>query len=451
MNFKYFRLKIVIRVLMISLFMFIFIYSSYQDKWYVTTSVALLVALVLVIELIHFIETINRELGKFMLSIKHKDFTNNYSVSQSKKGSFSELKQAFNEIINEFQHVRIEKELHYQYLQTVFEHAKSAIICFEIDGEIQLINEAAKEFLNVRNLSNIKNIKNINKELFSSIQNCQPESEEVIKIIIDGNIAQFSLQCSVFKLQDTTYKMISLHDIQQALEEQEMESWKKLIRILNHEIMNSVTPISSLSAALNKMLLTKDGQKKTLKHLSNTDANDLVESLETIESRSKGLLKFITTYKQLSKLPKPSISEVNINGLIKHITTLMKPEFKKNQIVVTAPDNNIEIILKIDHEMIEQVLINLILNAMEAVKNIEIKSIEIKCFRSNNQTFVQVSDNGPGIEFEILENIFIPFFTTKKNGSGIGLSLSRQIMKLHKGNILVQTKIGQGSRFILKF
>lgn len=230
-----------------------------------------------------------------------------------------------------------------------------------------------------------------------------------------------------------------------------MESWKKLIRILNHEIMNSVTPISSLSSAMNKMLRNEDGEKKALNSINADDADDLFDSIETIESRSKGLLKFVTAYKQLSKLPKPTFAEVNINGLIKHITTLLKPEFKKHQIKVSLPSLEKDLILKIDHEMIEQVLINLILNSIQAIKDNTNKRIEIEAYSYKNNSFVRVTDNGPGIEAEVLDNIFIPFFTTKKNGSGIGLSLSRQIMRLHKGNIQVHTEVGKGSSFLLKF
>lgn len=451
MSFKYFRLKIVLRVLFIGLMMLIVIYSFNQDKWYVTSAVATLVTLILLVELIYFTEAIKRELSKFLLSIKHKDFTSSYPTVSSKKDSFPELKQAFTEIKQDFQEIRIEKELHYQYLQTVFEHAKSAIICFEPDGGIQLINEAAKQLLEVKKLQSINEIESINAELHQLILNSKPEHEDLVKVTLNQKLYHLNLQSSIFKLQDRTYKLISLHNIQNALEEQEMESWKKLIRILNHEIMNSVTPISSLSSALNKMLKNKDGEKKALNLIDADDANDLYESIETIESRSKGLLKFVTTYKQLSKLPKPSFAEVNINGLIKHITTLLKPEFKKQQIEVLIPNIEKELILMIDHEMIEQVLINLILNAMQAIKDNGNKIIEIEAYTSNNNTIVRVLDNGPGIEAEVLDNIFIPFYTTKKNGSGIGLSLSRQIMRLHKGTISVQSKLGEGSIFFMNF
>ena len=366
MTFKYFRFKLIIRVIITAIFMFIFIYSINQEKWYVTSSVALLICILLIGELIYFVETTNRELGKFLLSIKYKDFTNIYTVKGKNKGSFPELKQAFNEIVHEFQNVRIEKELHYQYLQTIFSHTKTAMVCYENNGNIQLINEAAKKLLNVKQIEKIEQLERLVPPIYAAIKNITPDSENIIKTNIQNNIAHLSLQCTIFKLMDKTYKMVSIHDIKNALEEQELDSWKKLIRVLNHEIMNSVTPISSLSSALNKMLTDENGNKKDLSAIPTDDASDLLNSLETIENRSKGLLNFVTTYKKITKLPKPKLSTVNIAGLIKHVTTLLKPELEKRNIELKIRINESQEI-NADHEMIEQVIINLLLNSIDVL------------------------------------------------------------------------------------
>lgn len=451
MIFKNFRLKIVFRVVAIGIMMSFFVFSVNQEKWYVTSGVSLIAIFILLIELIYFVESTNREIGKFMLAIKHKDFSSRYSGSASKKTSFSELKNALSQITDEFQNVRIEKELHYQYLLTVFAHAKSAIICYSKDGKIELINEACKKLLGLKKLTTIEEIQSINEPLYLAIKNIRGDTEELLKISINHQIVPLNMQCSVFKLKGVIYKMISLHNMGEMLDNQEIDSWKKLIRILNHEIMNSVTPISSLSEAINKMFKSDDGQRKRMKEISDSEAEDIYESLETIESRSKGLLKFVTTYKQLSKLPKPRIDSININGLINHLVTLMKPELQKHDIVIQTPNNSDELMVEIDSEMIEQVLINLLLNAIEAVQNNDRKIITINASKSGYNTLIKFTDNGPGIKEEVLDQIFIPFFTTKKEGSGIGLSLSRQIMQLHKGSISVQSKLNEGTTFILKF
>ena len=451
MIFKNFRLKIVFRVIIIGVVISLFIFALNQEKWYVTSGVSLAIIIILVIELIYFVESTNREIGKFMLAIKHKDFSSRYSESGSKNTSFSELKKALGQITDEFQNVRIEKELHYQYLLTVFAHAKSAIICYSEDGKIELINEATKKFLGLKKLSTIEEIQTINKPLYLAIKNIGGDTEEMIKISINHQMVPLNLQCSIFKLKGITYKMISLHLIGEILDNQEIDSWKKLIRILNHEIMNSVTPISSLSEAINKILKQNDGSRKRMNEISDSEAEDIYDSLETIENRSKGLIKFVTTYKQLSKLPKPRLDSINIIGLINHLVTLMKPELLKQNIIVQTVNHSEELIVNIDSEMIEQVLINLLLNAIEAIQNNNKKLIKISTAKTSLNTSVSIYDNGPGIEDEILDQIFVPFFTTKKEGSGIGLSLSRQIMQLHKGSISVQSKLNEGTTFILKF
>ncbi|PKP34861.1 MAG: hypothetical protein CVU00_05145 [Bacteroidetes bacterium HGW-Bacteroidetes-17] len=451
MIFKNFRLKIIFRVIILGIMIFLFILSINQEKWYVTSAVSFSLIIILLIELIYFIESTNREIGKFLLAIKHKDFSSTYADSVQGSTSFSELKQALHEITREFQNVRIEKELHYQYLLTVFEHSKSAIICYSETGHIELVNQSTKTLLKLNKLTTIEEIKHIDENLFIAIKGIRGDSEEIIKVNIDNRLIPLNLQCSVFKLKDVIYKMVSLHNLGEVLDNQEIESWQKLIRILNHEIMNSVTPISSLSEAVNKMLSTKDGKRRPIKTISDAEADDIYDSLETIESRSKGLLKFVTTYKQLSKLPKPRLAEVNINGLINHIATLMKPELQKQKINIQIPNITQEAFVNIDSEMIEQVLINLLLNAIEAIKNNDTKRIEFNTSKTGNSVFVSVSDNGCGIKSEVLDQIFIPFFTTKKEGSGIGLSLSRQIMLMHKGSISVQSKVGSGTTFILKF
>ena len=451
MIFNSFRIRVILRIIFLAILMFAFLFAIRQDKWYVTSSVLIILVIVCLFELLHFVETTSRELGKFILSIKYNDFTNRWSNPKNSKASFNELRQAFNEIIVEFQNVRIQKEVQYQYLQMVFEHTKTAILCYEPNGNIHLINTACKRLLELKKIIKLSDIESAGAELYNSILEIKPDTEELVKIRINKNILQLSLQCSVFKLQDKVYKMVSLHDIKNALDEQELDSWKKLIRVLNHEIMNSVTPISSLSTALNKMLINEKGEKIDFCELNPDDESDMFESLKTIENRSKGLLKFVTTYKQLTRLPEPKFTKVEIKGLLKHISTLMKPEFEKQNIILNIGEISNSLTINIDHEMIEQVFINLILNSIDALKNTTSKIINIELFTENKSTTIEVSDNGSGIEKDVLENIFVPFFTTKKSGSGIGLSLSRQIMRLHKGSISVVSKVGEGTTFVLKF
>lgn len=449
MGFKNFRLKIIMRVLGLAIFLFAFIYSMNQEQWYVTSAVSLLIAIILVIELIHFIENVNRELSKFLMSIKNKDFTASYHEEGIKKSAYADLKRAFQEITHEFQNVRIEKELHYQYLQTVFSHSKTAILCYNDQNEIVLINDACKELLGIHRIQKLSQLERINPKLLHIIESQSLDIEQVHRLTINQQIKHLNIQHSTFKLKEEQYDMLSLHDIRTAMDQQELDSWKKLIRVLNHEIMNSVTPISSLSNALNKMI-NPSGEAIDLAKLDEDDKQDLIDSLETIESRSKGLINFVTNYKKLTKLPKPNFSEINIFGMLNHLHVLMRSRLDEANIQLKISCDK-DLILEADHELIEQVLLNMLLNAIQAINEKEDAKISINAYDENGHIHIDVIDNGCGISDEDLDQIFVPFFTTKRSGSGIGLSLSRQIMQLHKGKIQVHSKIGDGSQFSLVF
>ena len=254
-----------------------------------------------------------------------------------------------------------------------------------------------------------------------------------------------------FKIQENTIKLISLKNITSELNYQELESWQKLIRVLTHEIMNSVTPISSLSNAINETIQENNESRHELAQISDDDFEDIVSSLKTIETRSKGLLRFVSSYKQLTRIPTPDFKLVNLIELLNHCKTLLNQKIKKLNInfSLTAQADSIKSF--VDYDLIEQVVINLLINAIDAVAANINPQIQICVKTTESKTKIIIKDNGKGIKAEDLDKIFIPFYTSKKQGSGIGLSLSRQIMRLHKGNIYVNSAPKKGSEFILEF
>ena len=265
----------------------------------------------------------------------------------------------------------------------------------------------------------------------------------------EGELKNLSLRATEFILKNNHYKIVSIQDIKSELEEKEVESWQKLIRVLTHEIMNSAIPISTLSSVISQMLEDEQGNPLPLSDLEDDISEDVLGGLKTIESRSKGLVKFVDAYKSLTKIDPPKFETVSLKKLVADITKLLKPDLDGRQIELSIEIDKSHKV-KGDSELLAQVLINLLKNAMEALEDMKGKiAIESKIL--GGRTVLALSDNGPGIEPDILENIFVPFFSTKKKGSGIGLSLSRQIMRLHKGSIAVQSKLGVGTTFVLTF
>ncbi len=450
MVYRRFRIHIVIRVLLIGVFMAAFVYAVNQPKWYIASVISALFVLLMIISLIRYVERTNRDLGNFLQSIKNKDFSSIYSVKYNDK-SFAPLHDAMNEVMYEFRNVRIEKEIHYQYLQMIIEHINVALICFDADGDIHLVNQAARDLFNVKRLTRIDTIGKVDKKLLEAVKKSDTKHGSLVKTLINGEMVGLSLKGTVFKVKEKTLKLVSLQNIKTELEEQELESWQKLIRVLTHEIMNSVTPVSSLSTAINEML-NKEGQSiSTLAELDQNDLEDMLEGMKTIEQRSKGLLDFVGTYKNLTRLPKPTFTKVHVLPMLNHLKTLMKPELGKWNINLQIRSSEKDPVIDADHEMIERVLINLIMNAIDAVHRAENPAITIEVTSREHQTLIEVHDNGKGISSEDIDRIFVPFFTTKKQGSGIGLSLARQIMRLHKGSITAKSEPGQFTVFSLRF
>lgn len=252
-------------------------------------------------------------------------------------------------------------------------------------------------------------------------------------------------------MNEIPYKIMLVQDLNQEMEEQEVDAWQKLIRVLTHEIMNSVTPIVSLTEAVNTMLTDKDGERKELEQLDEEDKADLFGSLETIEKRSKGLLRFVNAYKDLTKTPEIVFAQVDIGGLIKQVLSLLNTELERKKIFLDKSGVGVHLMAKGDASWLEQVLINIIRNAIDALENIESPKIEISAFQDGGDNCIIIRDNGEGMDKETLDNIFVPFFTTKKNGTGVGLSLSRQIMKLHRGSLSVASEMGKGTVVTLQW
>jgi len=450
MIFRSFRLKVIIRIALIGAVMGALVYSISQAKWYVATGVSAVLILILLIELFYFIDRSNRDLQNLLLSLKHKDFTQSVATRFSER-SFRELQDMFSEIRNVYRDASIEREVHYQYLQFIINHINVTLICIRSDGTISLFNPAARKMLGVTSPDHFSIIKNISTELYDVIQKLSSGQSELIRLILRGELMHLSVYVTEFKLHDIPHKLVSIQNIKEELEAQELESWQKLIRVLTHEIMNSVTPISSLSAAINEILMEDSGERKPVTTIPADDLDDMYQSLKTIEDRSRGLLKFVSSYKDLTRLPHPVFMNIKLEELFEHICNLMKKEMDQQDITFEVHSEGPELAVYADKDMILQVLINLLVNAKDALERTRNKKIKLAGFRIGEKTFIQVSDNGSGIDQENIDKLFIPFFTTKKKGSGIGLSLAMQIMRLHKGSIYFTTEEGKGTTFTLEF
>lgn len=451
MVYKQFRFLVVLRVLLLSFSIFLFFYLINESKYLVSAVIICFLIIAQLISLIIFVERTNRKLSQFLESIRHSDFASSFSDKGMGK-SFEGLNTEFNEVINEFKKNRAEKEEHSNYLQTVVQHVSIGIIAYKKDGKVDIVNNSLKKLLRINNLRFINDLNTIQKDLPEIFMNLKAGDKTLVKLFIEDELVQLMIYATEFRMRGEDYTLISLQNIHAELEEKEIESWQKLIRVLTHEIMNSITPISSLASTVQEMLIVNLDDKLLLKELDQDDIEGIDSGLRTIQSRSKGLLNFVEIYRNLTRIPKPNFRYFEVSELFERANELMKPKMEKLNINCTSrvfPEN---IKITADPDLMDQVLINLMLNAIHAVSEREDPEIVIVATHNENgRATIEVSDNGSGIKPDILDKIFMPFFTSKKTGSGIGLSLSRQIMSLHKGSISVKSKPNVGTTFTLTF
>jgi len=451
MVYKNFRLVCILRVLFLGATFYLFFYLINRTILYAMMFITGVIIIYEIYSLIHYVERTNRDLTRFLDAIKYEDFSQTF-IGAGFGSSFNNLKTAFNAVLTKFQDTRAEKEEHFRYLQTVVQHVGIGLITFQPNGDVALINNAAKRLLKVVRLKNINELSKFSKKLVDTLLNMKPGERKLVKIQDSNEFLQLAIYSTEFILRENKYTLVSLQNIQSELEEKEMEAWQNLIRVLTHEIMNSVTPISSLASTVKEMLADSSGEKELPKHIDEETIDDVRGAVQTIEKRSKGLLNFVESYRKLTRIPRPNFEIFPVSSLFDRVEQLMKTQIGDNGIHFETSVDPESLELTADAEMVEQVLINLVLNSIDAVKNKHEGKIQlISKMDERGRVIIQVIDNGAGIEEEVMEKIFIPFFTTKEHGSGIGLSLSKQIMRLHRGTITVQSNRGEETVFTLRF
>ena len=449
MVLKKFYINCIIRVLLLSATLCLLAYLLFKTEFIAAALFLCLMAAYQIYMLVRYVTKTNRDLNRFLLSIKHSDFSQSFTNNLQGAG-FDELNAAFSEVSREFQRAKIEKEEHFRFLQTIIDHVGIALVAFDIEGHVVLINNAAKKLLKIPRLGNIKDLGSISPLLAEKLVNISPGDKDLVKLQQDDDLLQLSIYATGFILRQRQLTLVAMQNIQHELEEKEMISWQNLIRVLTHEIMNSITPIASLASTAQGLL--KDNKECEVPESMNEIVDDVRKAVNTIEKRSNGLLTFIENYRKLTRIPKPAFKLVRVKDLFDRVEYLLKDQFEQSAIKFKKRIDPESLTLTADPALIEQVLINLCKNSMEAVNGLVNPKIKLKAGTDGRgNPVIKVSDNGKGIPEEVVEKIFIPFFTTKPQGSGIGLSLSRQIIRLHKASIGVTSKPNEQTVFKLRF
>ncbi len=446
---KHFRVQCTLRILLLAATLLLAVYLFAETTAYAAGVMVAVVALLEIRGLIRLVDKTNRDLARFLRSIRYSDFSQTFTA-EGRGGSYADLGAAFREVMAEFRAARAEKEEHYRYLHTVMQHIGVGLISFKLDGSVELINNAAKRLLRVPRLKNVRALAEMSPELVDTLLSMRSGDKQLVKLVDDDEMFQISLSATEFKMRGDLFKLVSFQNIQSELEEKEIEAWQKLTRVLTHEIMNSITPISSLASTANELLVEYDDtvngrpREETI--------GDVRDAVYTIEKRSNSLLHFVNAYRSLTRIPTPDFQILPVEDLFNNVTGLLRAQMEKGGVALIGEIDPASLTVTADPELVERVLINLVKNAMESVEGSQKAEVRMRgALDGRGRTIIQVIDAGPGIIPEAIDKIFIPFFTTKKEGSGIGLSLSREIMRQHGGTIGVVSHPYDRTVFTLRF
>lgn len=401
----------------------------------------LILNVILAYNLYRYTSTINKKLSRIFDSIQYQDFAITFRADNAKGDSFEELNNSLNAVVKSFNQVRAEREATLHFIQAIIQQINVGILSYNTDGKIELVNQAANKLLSIYKLSHISSIKNQHPEIYHLMTNLPSGESKLLKV----NNSELSLSVKEIILRDRKIRLIALHNIRTELQARELEAWQNLTKVLRHEIMNTVTPIVSLSETM-KDIIEIDLQT-VIDPQQKSGVEDLKNAIHTVINRSKGIMNFVNAYREFTNIPVPNLSEVLVSTLFQNVQALYETRHSQSIRFDIIQDFTI----LADPDQIEQVLINIVKNAIEATEKTQNPMISIKAFMDHQAKTIEVGDNGEGVTPEDAEKIFVPFFTSKPSGTGIGLSLSRQIMQMHGGTLEYLPNKPEGSKFVLIF
>jgi len=438
-------ISIIVRVCLIASTAILMAWLTFDKQIYLFAAFLLLIFIIEVIELVNFLNRTNQKIAFFFDAIRNDDSTLKFPERTGNK-AMNELNASLNNVNELIKKIKFELEEQEQYFKTILEHVSIGIITYNENGNIYLSNSAARNLLNHEHLTHINQIQKVDKKLFQTLKELQPGDRKLISFNEKIGTVQLSLKSTLFKTAQENFQLVTIQDIKNELEIKELESWIKLIRVLTHEIMNTVAPITSLSQTILAYFKNLDGNQPSDKIIANT-----IKGLEVINERGTGLIGFVETYRKLTRLPQPEKKPVNVGQLFENIITLVKHEPLNEKVQISWELEPKDLEIYADKKQVSQVLINLVKNSLEALKNAEDGRVVISGeINKDGRAQIVVTDNGPGITADLMDKIFIPFFTTKESGSGVGLSLSRQIMQMHGGSLTVKS-VPQHTSFSIIF
>jgi two-component system, NtrC family, nitrogen regulation sensor histidine kinase NtrY len=449
MNFNTFNLSYTIRLFILAAITSGTTVVILGNNW-IFFIFGLLLLIISISEFVYYANSLNRKVAFFFDAVKNDDTTLHFPEGK-KNRSLQTLHHSLNSLNQRISEIKIKSENRERFYQEMMRYSASGIMAVDEKGTVEIINNTALQLIGMLQINHLSLLRQKNEELYNTLTSIKPSQTTTLKLLSGNELKLISMKVAVLNFGNKQYRIFSLYDIKAEIEENELDSWQKLIRVITHEIMNSIAPITSLSTTLARFL-TKNGKALAPCEITEKEIANTLQGLEVIEKTSKDLMHFVEDYRKLTKVPTPNFKPIAIDEWLGRIIALNTPKLIEEQIDLKLIHKSNHNHITGDEKLLTQVMMNLLINATDALKHVEQKKITIKVVRPiQGNIKISVTDNGAGIYPEEIEKIFIPFYTTKEHGSGIGLSLARQIMRLHKGGISAFSVPGKSTTFTLNF
>jgi two-component system, NtrC family, nitrogen regulation sensor histidine kinase NtrY len=452
MALKSYRAEIAARVSLIAANACVFSFLLFKAAYPLTLALVFLLFLVQCRLLVSSVDRTVGALGHFFNAIRNADFTQNYAFPGGRP--FDELRVEYESVMELLRSYHLNREKDYHYIRTIVDSIGVGILVFDQGGKVDLCNEACASMLGLREPRNIRELEGVDGDLYRLLGEMRNGEKESYTINFERDRLRLIVSANDFILLRGKYRLVTLQNIRRELDENEIDAWQKMARVLTHEIMNSITPISSLASTAGSILARLfDGGPSPRSAAAAEDARrDALAAVHSIEKRSRSLLYFVESYREYLRLPAPALGTVSCREILGRLRSLMQGALAAKRVELRCSVVPSDLELEADGVLLEQLLINLVKNSIEAMEDTRKPLLEICAYEDERgASIVEVADNGRGIAPELLDKVFIPFFTTKEGGSGIGLSLCRQIMRLHGGSVDVASLPGERTVFRLRF
>ncbi|MDJ0710966.1 MAG: ATP-binding protein [Woeseiaceae bacterium] len=450
MVFRRFAVLLLARLVLVGMAMALVVWLLLQPGYHSSTLLAGIVLALMVAALWRFVSRTNREVSRFLDAVRFADYSQRFDFEDTGSG-FADLGRTFTDIISDMRKRRTGQESELRHLKALVEHIPVPLMTVHADDSITLQNNAARRLFGAAPVTRLNDLRQFGHGLARAVDEAIPGDRELVAFTVDGVEYHLTLAATEIVIAGDRERLFSLQDIQSEIDATQAEAWRDLVRVLTHEIMNSITPVTSLAQTAADLI--EDVVRKAERDVPIAeDLEDAQSAVNTVARRSGSLIQFIDSYRQISRLAPAEKKRVPLAELFDSVTDLARAEWRDDRVALSAQVEPAGLFVYADRDLLEPMLLNLLRNAWQATQALDQPSIELTArLNRRGNTAIEVSDNGPGVPDDNARKIFVPFFTTREGGSGVGLALARQVMIAHGGFIRLSHNNGGGAVFTLTF